>query len=322
MRFGNVSISHPFSLAPMEEHTSFPFRKLMRQHGASFVCSERLDSVDVARGDRRAVKLLFNNATEKPCAGQISGADPEVMAEAARNVEEQGFDLVDLNFESPLRRLCRRGEGGALTSDPPAIGRIVEAVVRAVTVPVTLQIRTGPDAERMTAVEVARRAEAAGAAAVEVHARHVAQSYAGEPDWSVVGSVKRSVGIPVFGAGGIREAVDAVRYLRESGADGVGIGRGCLGNPWIFREARALWNGGAVLPPPTLAERASALIELAEGEYDFYGPVLSIKRLPRVSGHFARFVPRFEEFREAVQKVRFMKEFHQLVKEHFRPRRE
>ncbi|MCC7423857.1 MAG: tRNA-dihydrouridine synthase [Planctomycetaceae bacterium] len=321
MRFGNVSIGHPFSLAPMEEHTSFPFRKLMRQHGASFVCSERLDAVDVARGDRRALKLLFTNVTEKPRAGQISGADPAVMAEAARNVEEQGFDIVDLNFESPLRRLCKRGEGGALMSDPPAIGRLVEAVIRAVTAPVTLTIRTGPDGEHMTAVEVAKRAESAGAAAVAVHARNVAQGYVGEPDWSVVRLVKQSVGIPVFGSGGVREAVDAVRFLRESGADGVGIGRGCLGNPWIFREARALWNGGAVLPP-TLAERAKALIDLAEDEYDFYGPALAIKRLPRMSCYFAKFVPGFDEFKQAVQKIRFMREFHQLVREHFRPRRE
>jgi nifR3 family TIM-barrel protein len=322
MRFGNVSIGHPFSLAPMEEHTSFPFRKLMRRHGASLVCSERLDAVDVARGDRRAMKLLFNNATEKPRAGQISGADPEVMAEAARNVEEQGFDIVDLNFECPIRRLCKRGEGGALMSDPAAIERIVQAVVRAVTAPVTLKIRTGPDAEHMTAVEVAQRAEAAGAAAVEVHARSVQQSYVGGPDWSIVTQVKQAVGIPVFGSGGVREAVDAVRFLRESGADGVGIGRGCLGNPWIFREARALWNGGVVLPPPTLAERAKALLDLAEDEYDYYGPVLSFKRLPRVSCYFAKFVPGFDEFKEAVQKIRFMREFHQLVKEHFRPRRE
>src|SRR5438477_8084366 len=152
-------LSHPITLAPMEEHTNYPFRVLMKQHGASFVCTERIDAVDVARRDRRALRLLYTTSSEKPRAGQISGADPAVMAEAARVVEEQGFDIVDLNFECPIRRLVQRGEGGALLADPSAIERIVEAVRRAVNIPVTLKIRSGPDAEHETAAEVARRAE-------------------------------------------------------------------------------------------------------------------------------------------------------------------
>src|SRR5205085_7269806 len=181
----------------------------------------------------------YTTTEETPRAGQISGADPVVMAEAARVVEEKGFDFVDLNFECPIRRLTQRGEGGALMNDPAAIGRIVAAVVRAVSIPVTLKIRSGPDGGNETAAEVARRAEQAGAAAVDVHARSVAQAYVGGPDWSVVRRVKEAVRIPVLGSGGIREAADALRFLRETGADGVAIGRGCLGNPWIFQQARA-----------------------------------------------------------------------------------
>src|SRR5438067_12329197 len=175
MQIGRVRLAHPFTLAPMEEHTNLPFRRLMKRFGASLVCTERVDAADVAKRDRRALRLLATVPAEAPRAGQISGADPAVMAEAARVVEEQGFDIVDLNFECPIRRLLNRGEGGALLADPPAVERVVAAVVKAVGVPVTLKIRTGPDAERETAVEVARRAEAAGAAAVEVHARSVAQ---------------------------------------------------------------------------------------------------------------------------------------------------
>src|SRR5579862_3425985 len=151
-------LTHPITLAPMEEHTNYPFRLLMKQHGASLVCTERIDAVDVARRDRRALRLLSTTTEEKPRVGQISGADPAVLAEAARVVEEVGFDLVDLNFECPIRRLMNRGEGGALLADPPAVGRIVAAVVRGVNLPVTLKIRTGPDAERETAVEVAQHA--------------------------------------------------------------------------------------------------------------------------------------------------------------------
>src|SRR5438105_10829777 len=154
-RIGRVTIAHPITLAPMEEHTNYPFRLLMKQHGASLVCTERIDACDVARRDRRALRLLHTTPQEAPRAGQVSGADPAVLAEAARVVEERGFDLVDLNFECPIRRLVNRGEGGALLSDPPAIERIVAAVARAVSIPLTLKIRSGPDGNRETAVEVA-----------------------------------------------------------------------------------------------------------------------------------------------------------------------
>jgi tRNA-dihydrouridine synthase B len=301
----------------MEEHTNSPFRLLMKQFGAALVCSERVDAVDVARRDRRALRLLTTSPQEAPRAGQISGADPSVMAEAARVVEEQGFNLVDLNFECPIRRLLNRGEGGALLADPPAVGRIVAAVVRAVSVPVTLKIRSGPDAERETAVEVARRVEEAGAAGVEVHARSVAQAYVGGPDWGVVGRVKQAVGIFVAGSGGVREAADALHYLRASGADGVGIGRGCLGNPWIFAQARALVQRTTPTRPPTPAERGRVLMQLVEGEFRLYGPPLALRRLARTSCYFARFLPDFARFRERVHRVHNLQEFRSLVKDHF-----
>jgi tRNA-dihydrouridine synthase B len=317
MKIGPVRIAHPVTLAPMEEHTNFPFRLLMKRHGAALVCSERVDAVDVARRDRRALRLLYTTSQETPRAGQISGADPETMARAARVVEEQGFDLVDLNFECPIRRLMNRGEGGALLADPDRVAAIVAAVVRAVSVPVTLKIRSGPDANRETAVEVARRAEEAGAAAVDVHARSVAQAYVGGPDWGVVRRVKQAVRIPVLGSGGIRQAADAVRFLQETTADGVAIGRGCLGNPWIFREAQTLVQHGPALPCPGRQERGRCLLELVEGEFRLYGPNLALRRLARTSCYFAKFLPGFAEFRAAVHKVRDLAGFRRLVKEHF-----
>jgi tRNA-dihydrouridine synthase B len=301
----------------MEEHTNYPFRLLMKQHGASLVCSERVDAVDVARRDRRALRLLYTAPNETPRAGQVSGADLAVLAEAARVVEEQGFDLVDLNFECPIRRLLNRGEGGALLADPAAVARIVQAVVRAVSIPVTLKIRSGPDAAHETAVEVAQRAADAGAAAVDVHARSVAQAYVGGPDWSVVARVKQAVAIPVLGSGGVREPADVARFLRETGADGVAIGRGCLGNPWIFRQARALLQQAAPLRPPTAAERGRALLELVEGEYRLYGPGLAQRRLARTSCYFAKFLQGFAEFRAAVHQLRDLNDFRRLVKQHF-----
>ncbi|HUQ71352.1 MAG TPA: tRNA-dihydrouridine synthase, partial [Planctomycetaceae bacterium] len=271
MRIGPVNVAHPVTLAPMEEHTSLPFRLLCKRFGASLVCGERLDAADVAARDKRAMKLLQTAPGERPAVGQISGADPAVLAAAAKVVVAQGFAIVDLNFECPIQRVLKRGEGGALMADPPAIARLIEAVVKAVDVPVTLKIRSGPDGERETAVEVARLSEAAGAAAVDVHARSVAQAYVGGPDWSVIARVKEAVSIPVLGSGGIREAADVLRFLKETGADGVAIGRGCLGNPWIFSQARALLQGNAVVPQPTSNERARALLQLVESEFEYYG---------------------------------------------------
>ena len=317
MRIGNVSVAHPITLAPMEEHTNPPFRLLMKQHGASLVCGERIDACDVAKRDRRAIRLLSTNPGERPSVGQISGRDPHEMAEAAKIVEAEGFSIVDLNFECPIRRLIGRGEGGALMADPTAIAKIVASVVKAVSIPVTLKIRSGPDGEHETAPEIARLAEKAGAAAIDVHARSVAQSYVGGPDWSVVSRVKQAVSIPVLGSGGIREAADAIRFLKETGADGVAIGRGCLGNPWIFQQARSLVLGGAAIAPPSATERARVLLTLVEGEFDYYGNHLALKRLPRTSCYFAKFLTDFAGFRTAVQQVKNFADFRRLVRDHF-----
>ena len=311
-------LTHPITLAPMEEHTNYPFRLLMKQHGASLVCTERIDAIDVAKKDRRALRLLYTTSEEKPRSGQISGSDPSVMAAAARVVEEHGFEIVDLNFECPIRRLIHRGEGGALLAQPEKVEQIVAAVVRAVSIPVTLKIRSGPDAQHETAVEIAQRAENVGAAAVDVHARSVAQAYVGGPDWSVVQRVKQAVTIPVLGSGGIREPVDALRFLRETGADGVAIGRGCLGNPWIFRQARDLFRGLPAARPPSAIERGRALLQLVEGEFRFYGAAPGLRRLARTSCYFAKFLPNFGDFRDAVHAVRDLADFRRLVKEHFR----
>ena len=317
MKIGTLTIPGRLTLAPMEEHTNFPFRMLMKQAGAGLVVTERVDSADVARRDRRAMRLLYTQPSESPRAGQISGADPDAMAAAAEVVAELGFNIVDLNFECPIRRLLARGEGGALMDSPERIGQIVAAVVCAVRVPVTIKIRSGPRAGEETAVEVAQRAEDAGAAAVSIHARSVRQAYVGGPDWGVLERVKRATCLPVIGGGGIRTAADAVRMLAETGVDAVSIGRGCLGNPWIFRQARSLLGGVARIAAPTLAERGRAMLQLIEGEFHLYGPPLALRRLPRVSGYFAQWLSDGTAFRAAVRQVKSLPQFRRVAREFF-----
>jgi nifR3 family TIM-barrel protein len=315
MKIGQLRISHPITLAPLEEHSNVCFRAVMKRFGASLVVSERVDAAQVVHGQRRARRALATAAAEAPRAGQLSGADPALMAAAARIVEELGFDIVDMNFECPVRRLLDRGEGGALLADPVAIGAIVAAVVRAVSIPVTIKIRSGPDAERETAVEVSRQAERAGAAAISIHARSVAQGYVGDADWGVVARLKQAVKIPVIGSGGLRTAADAICRLRHSGADAVAIGRGCLGNPWIFRQAQTLWSGGKEPRGPSVAERIRVMLQLVEDEFHFYGPTVGLRRLPRTAGYFARFLPDYSDFRAAVREVRGLPQFRRLVRE-------
>ena len=301
----------------MEEHTNFPFRLLMKQAGAGLVVTERIDAADVARRDRRALRLLYTQPAESPRAGQISGADPEVMAAAAQVVAELGFNLVDLNFECPIRRLLARGEGGALMASPERIGQIVAAVVRAVAIPVTVKIRSGPDAAQETAVEAAQRAEDAGAAAVSVHARSVQQAYVGGPDWGVLARVKQATCLPVIGGGGIRAG-------RRCRADARGNGRRrrlhrprLPGQPLDLSPGQGLAQRRRAPAAPTLAERGRLMLQLIEGEFHLYGPPLALRRLPRMSGYFAQALPDAAAFRDAVRHVKNLPQFRRLVRQYF-----
>jgi tRNA-dihydrouridine synthase B len=318
MKIGPITIASRLTLAPMEEHSNFPFRLLMKQAGAAMTVTERVDATDVAKRDRRAMRLLYTQSSEAPRAGQISGADPDTMAAAAEVVAELGFNVIDLNFECPIRRLLKRGEGGALMDSPERIAQIVEAVARAANLPVTIKIRSGPREGEETAVEVAQRAEDAGAAAVSVHARSVEQAYVGGPDWSVLERVKRATCLAVIGGGGIRTADDAVKMLAETGVDAVSIGRGCHGNPWIFRQARSLLSGGGKTGAPSLAERGRAMLQLIEGEFHLYGPPLALRRMPRTSGYFAQWLGDGAAFRADVKDVKNLQQFRRVVREHFR----
>ena len=265
MQIGNVTLEAPLMLAPMAGVTDAAFRLICREEGAAFTCTELISSKALCFHDRKTYSLLRRFPGERPSAVQIFGSDPACMAEAAAiALEETGAQVIDLNMGCPMGKIVNNGDGSALMKAPDLAGRIVEAVNAAVPVPVTAKIRRGWDMGSCNCVEVAKVLEAAGAAAIAVHGRTRAQMYAGASDWDWIARVKQAVHIPVMANGDIFRPEDVLRILKFTRADAAMIGRGCFGNPWIFRQARALLDGKEKPDRPPLAQRCETALRQIE----------------------------------------------------------
>lgn len=260
-------------LAPMAGVTDAAMRLLCHEQGAAWAVSEMLSAKGwvFSKGkNRNAVDLLKRLPGEGVAGLQFFGSEPEYMAEAAAMLEDIGFDFIDINFGCPAPKITGNGEGSAMMRDPGAVAAVVRATVNATRLPVTVKIRSGWDDQSVNAPEIARICEDSGARAVAVHARTRMQQYAGRADWSVIRRVKAAVSVPVLGNGDVRNGADAVRMLNETGCDGVIVGRGAQGNPWVFREIAAALSGRAA-PPPTPQERVDMALRHFELEVMLYG---------------------------------------------------
>jgi nifR3 family TIM-barrel protein len=322
MEIGPVRVKGPLVLAAMEEHTSLPFRLLAKEFGAALVFTEMVQPDRLVKGERLAEKLLATEPRERPVGGQLLAADLETTARAARLVAGRGFDLVDLNVSCPIRRVVEKDWGGAYLRDAARVSDLVRASADAAApVPVTLKMRAGFTDEKLDAPEVAARAVAAGARAIILHARSVERAYRGGADWSIIKRTKDAVPVPVIGAGDVRTPEDAQRLLDETGADGVLMARGALGNPWIFSRTARLLAGERCPPPPSREERVRILVRHLETEARFLNEKKPSQRLLRLAFYYAKDLPDFAAIQKEARAARTVSELVRALKESFRSRR-
>jgi len=301
MQLGAHALRNGLFAAPMAGVTDRPFRTLCRRYGAALAVSEMVSSRPELRATRKSRLRLEHRGETGPVSVQIAGADPAMMADAARFNADEGAQIIDINMGCPAKKVCNVAAGSALLSDEPLVARILEAVVAAAGVPVTLKIRTGPSPERRNALRIARIAEGAGVALLTVHGRTRACAFRGEAEFDTIAEVKAGVRIPVIANGDIGTPEQARRVLAYTGADGVMIGRAAHGRPWIFREFQHYLNTGKKLRPPPAAEMRAVALEHLEGIYSLYGEELGVRIARKHIGWYTRGLPGGEAFRrEAV----------------------
>ena len=316
MQIGEIKLAAPLALAPMAGITDLPFRLICRRLGCGMTVSEMVSAKGLLYKNVKTTEMLRIDDGERPTAIQLFGSVPEELAEAARMVEAGGADMIDFNMGCPVPKIVNNGEGSALMKQPQLAHDILAAMVKAVKIPVTVKFRAGWDDSNRNAVEIAKAVEAAGVSAVAVHGRTRQQFYEGKADWGIIAEVKLAVKVPVFGNGDIFTVEDGLRMLAETGVDGLMIGRGADGNPWIFRELAAVLRGEERPAAPSLQERLAQAAEHLDMLIDYKGEHISVKEMRRHISAYLKGLPHAAEFRGRFHKVDTREQFMELLAEY------
>lgn len=313
LKIGNVLLENRYILGPMAGVTDLPFRLLCKEQGAGLLCMEMVSAKAILYHNKNTESLLQIHPEEIPVSLQLFGSDPRIVSEMAKRIEERPFSILDINMGCPVPKVVRNGEGSALMKEPKLVYELVNAVVRAIRKPVTVKIRKGFDEEHVNAVEIARIAEEAGAAAIAVHGRTREQYYSGKADWDIIRQVKEAVRIPVIGNGDVNSGERAAALKKQTGCDGVMVARGAQGNPWIFSELLAYEKTGQSLPRPDIDEIRGTMLRHARLQIQYKGGYLGIREMRKHVAWYTKGLRGAARLREQINRAESYEELEKIL---------